>query len=242
MFRNVGSSLAAVVLVASLAAAAQAATFSDGTFNPANWNNDVYASSSVSATPVVAVTQETSGGNPGNYRRMEVTYPGGGTIYQFHALSGATWDPSVQGEIEGINASFDLNKYATDSPNFWVALRQGNTVFRLETAVVASTLNTWQNFNYTNLVQNSFREGIVGISGNVGSFGFDGNNHPNFTTSGGPIQFGFMLISGAGVGSPARIGGIDNFSLTVIPEPASMALMGLGTLLIVSRRRTATKH
>lgn len=63
----------------------------------------------------------------------------------------------------------------------------------------------------------------------------------NFTTMTGPnvsggITLQFAVVTGANVGSTAELF-VDNVVITAIPAPASAALLGLGGLAAVRRRR-----
>ena len=233
MIRNLASSLTALALIASFGAAAHAATFTDSTFVTGNWNDDVRAYFN-ERQPTLASTQGTSDGNPGDYRRMEVVIPSpDGYIHSFHALSGATWNPSTQGEIASLAFSFDMRTFEGGSFQYALGLRQGNTVYR--TAYVGGIPNTWTNQADAFVEASDFENFITGISGTTGTYEFGGGSGPDFSASGGAIQFGFIFNTGGG--PETRVGGVDNYSLTVIPEPASLALMGLGGLLMVARRR-----
>lgn len=58
---------------------------------------------------------------------------------------------------------------------------------------------------------------------------------------GGGVTLQFAVVTGGDAGSTARVE-VDNLSVTVerIPEPASLAILGLGATALLARRRRAT--
>ncbi|MBT8038442.1 MAG: PEP-CTERM sorting domain-containing protein [Verrucomicrobiae bacterium] len=88
---------------------------------------------------------------------------------------------------------------------------------------------------------------ITGISVLFGStsesYTINGGSDTNFLTdSGGGNPAEFISVSGTTVSigagsSPATAFGIDSITVAVIPEPSSTALLGLGGLALILRRR-----
>jgi hypothetical protein len=79
------------------------------------------------------------------------------------------------------------------------------------------------------------------ILGGAPLFGNSNFSSRSFTTTLGPnvtggVTFQFAVSTGGAPGSFAT-GTFDNVSITVIPEPSSLALLGLGGLALVARRR-----
>ena len=68
---------------------------------------------------------------------------------------------------------------------------------------------------------------------------FDPSRNPDFTASGGEMQFGFWRANGSGTSASGTFNyetGIDNWSVTlVVPSPGALALVGLAGL--IGRRR-----
>lgn len=79
------------------------------------------------------------------------------------------------------------------------------------------------------------------ILGGAPLFGSGSFSSRSFTTTLGPnvtggvtLQFG--VVTGADPGSFAT-GTFDNVSVTIVPEPSSIALLGLGSVALLARRR-----
>ena len=77
-------------------AAAQVTTFSDGTFNDADWSMTVFASN---GTTVASFAQVVSGGEPGEYQQISHTLEGTPStdIRTIHINTLATYGPSDPG-------------------------------------------------------------------------------------------------------------------------------------------------
>jgi hypothetical protein len=66
--------------------------------------------------------------------------------------------------------------------------------------------------------------------------GFDLTAHPDFSSTGSPIQFGYASGSGtAGTSSGLTMSGVDNWSVDIIgvPEPSPLTLLGIVTLGLI---------
>ncbi|BAM02668.1 hypothetical protein PSMK_05090 [Phycisphaera mikurensis NBRC 102666] len=61
-----------------------------------------------------------------------------------------------------------------------------------------------------------------------------------FVYNGGRLRLALQLDGfGGGTGTVTPVARFDNFTLTVVPEPASLALVGAGGLALLGRRRSA---
>src|SRR5438128_9661314 len=96
----------------SVSGAQAAVIFSDGTFNDADWAATVYIPTNGASQ---SAAQQTSGGNPGSYRRMvhnEPPAPSGPTdIEVFHRYLVASYQPAVSGAIQSLSYSEDHIEY-----------------------------------------------------------------------------------------------------------------------------------
>jgi len=232
------------VMLCVQGAHAQQLTFSDSTFNLANWSAayQYFDQNTAGNDPIIAYTQETSGGNPGDFMQVEyeIGPAGSGNSFGriFLALDGATWDPS-EGLITTLDFSMDRRVFTDTSLIVSFAIRQGDTVYIFTDSVAPAS---WTTLGGTDLLATNFARAMNANnpSGDDWFPNFDTNSNPDFSATGDVLQFGIFVGGGGSTATPViRTVGIDNWTVTLngIPEPASMALLGLGSLLILGRNR-----
>jgi hypothetical protein len=110
--------------------------------------------------------------------------------------------------------------------------------------VANASSNTWLAHSI-DLTLSNFSEVV---SGQFGALAFNNASHPDFSTRGQPMTFGYLAAAG-GAGFFTSITGIDNdpitlqFTVAAVPEPSSMMLLGSGPscFLYWRRRRPATR-
>jgi hypothetical protein len=79
---------------------AQTVTYSDNSFQNSDWELTVFLTQPTAGSSTA--TQETSGGNPGSFRRVNITVNGQGqsmNVWGFHRKLASTYDPKVRGAI-----------------------------------------------------------------------------------------------------------------------------------------------
>jgi hypothetical protein len=216
--------LIAVIGIAGHPARVSATTFFDGTFNPADWEVILFTGGNGGTT---TTTQVTSGGNPGEYRRIENTInnaPGPGLrsrVWGFHRRIGATYNPQVQGTIDSIDYSEDsiLISGAGQGMGTGPAMRQNGGVYVIVPFLITPE-DSWTHKQLTGLSEANF----VLMTG--GEPPVDPTQHPDFSASGGPIEFGFVRANstGPGGGGFERTGGIDNWSLSINRHPFTIVI------------------
>jgi len=181
------------------------------------------------------------GGNPGSFGIIRLSYDvsrdefgeplngdGNVNLQSFFSDLTTTYIPSIQGEIESINFSLDvrtIDPLVTDV-FFEISDPNGGSVANgsLGGAFQPITADgTWQTYVLTGVMQ-------------------DGATNRDFAGS-DPLSFGFGFLSFEDVFQDPidSFIDVDNFvvEVTLVPEPASMALLGLGCLLIAGRRRAS---
>jgi hypothetical protein len=201
--RQVVFALAAVM---ALGRPSGAMTFSDGDFDPANWNF-VHIEQNEGGE---VTSQVTTDGNPGNALEIELTLEPAVAF----SLNMGVWlwhepyDPSVEGPFSSIRYMEDAIYLAPGTGNghaTGVALRQNDSIF---TYRVDFTPNeTWTPITGCGIAASDFAR-------------FQGTATLDFSASGSPIEVGFYRAishpSGGG-GGGFRTGAIDNWSLTLVP-------------------------
>ncbi|MDP2044929.1 MAG: hypothetical protein Q8L00_01825, partial [Deltaproteobacteria bacterium] len=94
-----------ILFVISLTSTANALTFSDGTFNNADWELIVQ---SFAEGCTSTASQQPLGGNPGEYRRViNFVTSGNSGVVGYHFYKNSEYNPSLQGEITSIDFSYD---------------------------------------------------------------------------------------------------------------------------------------
>lgn len=232
-----------------------ATIFTDGTFNPGDWNT-VVAAQGAGVNHVA--TQQPAGGNPGAYLQFRSDFPpiptGSQAFYTADLFSmGFVWDPAVDGPIGQILYSFDLLWVESVGFNTSVGhfhrpvLLQDGVRYTLGTSSnsVTTIIPEWTSFNFDSSSAADWLR--VGGSGN-----------PDFSAGGGLIEFGFRVSLGSVCSGPvgftcdaaAATSGLDNLQVQIlnprdpgpseIPEPGTVALLGAGLSgLLLARRRAA---
>lgn len=194
----------------------------DETFAEADWEQ-VIVQADFGAGAVAG--QEQSGGNPGSFRTMTHTMPAPpgvelAEIYVAHIFTGASYSPGTQGAINQLAFQQDSRMVSLSWPEAFVttqvALRQDGRIFKTDTFIRTLSGTTWESSTLDGLDASQF-------------FAVDNSgDHPDFSSSGSDIEFGYVRINGRLAASPVDTPddliidhAIDNWSVTIIPEQAA---------------------
>ncbi len=199
------AALAALILVATSAPTGTAATtqtYEDGDFAPADWD-------SVPVGPAGGATslaRQPNGGVPGAYAEVTTTAAAGAAaLWGFHINTTAVYDTSTLGGIDTVNYSESSRSSGGVIQGIHPALRQAGKLYAHITALI-TTANpaAWERNDVFGMSEASFRTQA------------SSSDHPDFSPTGGPIEFGFMRAVSAELD---RKGHIDNWKVTVNPPP-----------------------
>lgn len=181
---------------------------SDSTFNPVDWA--VY--SSIGSGASETHEQKLTGGNLGSYRYMQHTVPPppsvGDNVFieVMHVLIKKTFDPSTQGAIEYIDYSEDNKLFKGGFVTGGVLIEQAGQYYRNVMPVILIMDTIWTSKNLFGLKASDFYE----VTGSY--------EQPDFSTSGGPIEFGYWRSNNHLSPDPITEiyeHGLDNFSVTI---------------------------
>ena len=202
-----------VTLVATVRAAV---TFSDSEFNDADWELLVLTHEAGGDTTAV---RSESGGCPDAHRIITtmVGTANRGTqsgVIGFHRRIGATYAPAKEGAFEYIDYSECAAVYETvfaDGQATGPALRQDGKVYFYYLSTGPS--GAW----YTKSATNIWATNFFLVSSVNATQWYDPKQHPDFSTNGGPIEFGFWRGNFTCPGCPGYTvsAGIDQWSLAL---------------------------
>jgi len=228
--------LSALLLTAT-AGLAQATLFCDGTFVPSNWSQTTITNASGAGSTSFGLTFP-SGGNPTDYMRIRnnlVVSPAlNGGVFGLYLNTTAQYDPSSSGAITSIAYSEDSINFVNQGGNgqgSGLLIQQGTQFFIQRTPILVMPFATFSNWVSQSASLSSLDLEEVDITGTIIS-----SSHPDFSASGALMTFGFWRGNSAN-GNINTDCGIDNWCVNVIPAPSSLAVMGLGGLLVARRRR-----
>lgn len=224
--------VAACALSALPGFASAAITFQDGTFAPGTWALELFQQGTGGTA---TATQQLSGGNPGEAFRVQTTVLGasGGpsTIWAFHRLGttqATRYDPAVSGAISLLDYSIDFRMITGFGQGHGLsfALKQGQNVY-VAAPGTTGTPSAWTTRTAEGLTGSDF----VRINGAPGS--------PDFSALGAPIRFGFVTSNSTSGSGYSITVDYDNFSVSVVPTPGTLGALGLATVALIRRRRSA---
>ncbi len=196
-------------------------TFSDGEFNPADWETFVFTHGNGGST---SSTRVESGGNPGAYERIdhvinEAPPTDLSTIYTGRMRKGVVYDPRISGPVESISYSEDFRLLSgtgggTEGQGSSLILRQNGALYFAAYSVTGLSM-MWNH----KLVAGLRAEDFVLLPNDLIPQQPPVAPHPDFSGQGMPIEFGFSRSNSnfIGGGSYTTSGAIDNWSVTVTP-------------------------
>ena len=212
----------AILALTGLKGAAQAVTFSDQDFNDSDWPAEIIFNES-GTSAMFEAKQDPNRGNPGAFRRIKHegdTRSAAVEIHVAHLRGDAVYDPSESGRITSIAHSYDLKNLESRTvwdSTYYLLIFQNDTYYRSPRDRISRL--DWTSFGRSGLEPRDFTR----IAG-------DGPRRPNFSDSAAPLQFGFASVSRfpgsggdvspglGGDGDDSRNSGIDNWSVTIVPE------------------------
>lgn len=221
----------AALVVASMAAPAMASvTYSDGTFNTANWGFETVAVGPGGTSSASQV----AGGNPGTARQIVNTINGGGGLVwgvsRFGTTNATRYEPVNQGAILTVDFAIDfrfVEGIGGEGQSVVVIAKQGMLVYGAGYAITGST-GAWGSHAVTGLTAADFTL-LNGASGPA----------IDFSGTAVPLRFGFGAGNSAPNNTYSNTVMYDNFEVVVnnVPAPAGGVLAGLGVLCAARRRR-----
>ena len=218
---------------------AQAVTFSDDTFHPADWTALVLRDTSTGGSGFSVDTQ--ADGSQGDARFTTLNYQFDGTASQGitvgHLNANALYDPAVSGAIESVQYSFSHRIVsqlgATPGVFHGLVIRQGGSHF--------------VHFFPTGTVSAAWSAGATGLltaaDFSLISLGGVSPLRPDFGPAAALLQFGYLSSTasgqGLGIGTAEIESAFDDWVVNVlpVPEPSAGALAAATLLGLVRRRR-----
>lgn len=219
--------IALSVVLVPLYALAGVSRFDD-TFDDADWEHFAITSQNGAS---FTTNQSPAGGNPGSYQMgthgLPATTPNFVNVGHVF-IGGPTYDPAIEGAIASIEFSYDfiVSEITNAGPDVGhgLLLRQDGAFYGIQSPV-ANFGEGWRGVSNSGLTAADFNR-----------MGSSSTGIPDFTSAGGPIEFGYFTFNGApasGVGASQKIWGIDNYSATVepVPEPSTISLLLVAVVL-----------
>ncbi len=212
---------------ATLTASVSAQTLysnNDSSMSASNFIFHKNVTSANGSSPAQSINSIASGGNSGSYLNVTQSWTtaaeSSSSTFNYYDRVGWTFDPSIAGLAAGTVLSFRASVDALDDPSnhgTGVYARQAGRTYRA--FYDSRSQNVWTNIGGT-------------------------DRDTGLTSDGGIIQFGLVTANGQlnNSSSPIsvkRSSGYDNMgvSLVVVPEPSSTALIGLGAIGLIARRK-----
>lgn len=206
------------VFCASLASAT-VVTISDADFAPADWNHTTVQFGPFGGAG--SAGQTASGRTGTGWRISNVANPGGSGAWNASVYQPFTYNPAFA-PITDLALSIDTRFVDTLQAVSFI-LQQGGHLWR-----IGYYLNTqsWTTFALTNPQPSDFAPLTNGAPA-----------LPDLTTTGAPVKFGIAAGNSGTVGSYSTQGFYDNFSVTFVPAPGTIALAACAIAAARVRRR-----
>ncbi len=193
----------------------------DGTFNLSNYSSLVLAESyshSNSAYSASFANYQIGSGDPGpSLEQQETVNSSVGDIYSGTLYLPYTYNPSLPGAptVSSISVDYDAILYNSSGTSLsyaiWPLIEQAGVYYQADNGATGLTDN-WTHFSFEDYTSSQFYEANQG--GTSGNNGANTSVHPDFSSSGAPITFGFeageFLENGGGIDF-----GIDNLAFAV---------------------------
>ncbi len=226
MYQSVRCALVAAAALLVAGGARADVTFSDTEFLNSGWGLDTIT---VGAGGTSAGTQ-TTGGNPGFGRQVTNNVTIGGEVYGLHRYGttlATRYEPTVSGAITSVDFTIDskwLSGIGGLGHGIALGAKQGSVVYRAGFDTTGST-GFWE----THASSGSTAVSFVSLNGGPAI---------NFSATGAPIRFGFLVSNGAVNETYSNVVLYDNFRVVIhnVPAPAGAAVLMLGGLVRRSRR------
>lgn len=194
-------------------------TYTDGDF-ASGWVDIVVVvddSNIVGTGPATAsgsVALETSRGNPGALRASTHNMVYGDRLLTGGRNTNASYNPQSAGAINILDFSIDLidlQESVTGRTGWLAVVEQGGIVYYSTKGQVFNTA-TWKSFYLQGLTSLDF-------DANPNGSNPQDKRHPDFTTAGEPITFGYVVTNSLTGTSTTRTAkrGVDNWSVTINP-------------------------
>lgn len=215
-----------ILCIASLALGQT--TFTDGTFEDADWTTTVFTLGY--SGPGGSTVHEAVGGNPADHRAITTNMgdENPARVIVIEMRAGAIYDPSTQGIITFLSYGEDHKCAAADGciglgQNWWpTILQDGKFYIHRHDNQFTGVLEDWTTGLVPVMLASDFGE--VEVSAN-GMHNLTSN--PDFSASGGPIQFGYSRATSI---SNMRTGRIDNWTFAVNEEAVPTVDTNWGSL------------
>lgn len=236
------NALAIAGVTLSLGLPVEAATFTDQTFNLAD-----YTITKSLQTGTATISQTLTGGNPGSAILVDYLVPPSanelGSV--FYLNNSFTYDPGSSGTLSMVTFSIDknVNIMPPPAPDFgngqsFLIYQGGN--YYVGAVALASTTNAYQTATLAATASN------FSLITNLSSGATDSTAHPSFAA--GIIKFGFRNGFGFDPQTAAEVTILeDNFNVTLtpsvaaVPEPETYAVMLVGLGLLGWRARRSRR-
>ena len=207
----------AVLCCSALAPVALAQTYSDGDFDPLDWQSAFSANYGNGGSFTAA---QAAGGNPGTKYRVHHDLnnapSGEDSGLAVAHVSSLTHDPATDGPINAINAAMHVDKIDQSQRVRIVIIQDATTYVSQDSFTVGSLpLSGWNVATLPGLDEQNFAERFADLTVDTGS-------NPDFSATGSPMTFGFETSNstGVGFGGYTTTADFDNFTITIVAPPS----------------------